>query len=230
MNQVQSDALDEVLVARAAMYGLLQRVFSDVPDRALAENESCEVMDQCFEVLGEAWGLRDCRTCKVGEGAGPKVPEQDIDAVPLTLEGEYNRLFVGVGKPAVCMWESIYATGINALFQPNTLEVRNVYLRNGFKPLGMGKVADDHMAIELAFMRELALETTRAGEAQRASLLTDCFWRSTYFVGSMPSQNGSWSTTEADTIATMPVCLPISWTRMPLSCREPLLKRFCRRR
>ena len=105
MNQVQSDALDEVLVARAAMYGLLQRVFSDVPDRALAENESCEVMDQCFEVLGEAWGLRDCRTCKVGEGAGPKVPEQDIDAVPLTLEGEYNRLFVGVGKPAVCMWE-----------------------------------------------------------------------------------------------------------------------------
>lgn len=69
MNQVQSDALDEVLVARAAMYGLLQRVFSDVPDRALAENESCEVMDQCFEVLGEAWGLRDCRTCKVGEGA-----------------------------------------------------------------------------------------------------------------------------------------------------------------
>lgn len=167
MNQVQSDALDEVLVARAAMYGLLQRVFSDVPDRALAENESCEVMDQCFEVLGEAWGLRDCRTCKVGEGAGPKVPEQDIDAVPLTLEGEYNRLFVGVGKPAVCMWESIYATGINALFQPNTLEVRNVYLRNGFKPLGMGKVADDHMAIELAFMRELALETTRAGEAQR---------------------------------------------------------------
>lgn len=173
MNQVQSDALDEVLVARAAMYGLLQRVFSDVPDRALAENESCEVMDQCFEVLGEAWGLRDCRTCKVGEGAGPKVPEQDIDAVPLTLEGEYNRLFVGVGKSAVCMWESIYATGINALFQPNTLEVRNVYLRNGFKPLGMGKVADDHMAIELAFMRELALEATRAGEAQRASLLTE---------------------------------------------------------
>lgn len=57
MNQVQSDALDEVLVARAAMYGLLQRVFSDVPDRALAENESCEVMDQCFEVLGEAWAF-----------------------------------------------------------------------------------------------------------------------------------------------------------------------------
>ena len=160
MNQVQSDALDEVLVARAAMYGLLQRVFSDVPDRALAENESCEVMDQCFEVLGEAWGLRDCRTCKVGEGAGPKAP----DAAPLTLEGEYNRLFVGVGKPAVCMWESIYATRVNALFQPNTLEVRNVYLRN---------VADDHMAIEFAFMRELALETTRAGEAQRASLLTE---------------------------------------------------------
>ena len=117
MNQVQSDALDEVLVARAAMYGLLQRVFSDVPDRALAENESCEVMDQCFEVLGESWGLRDCPTCKVGEGAGPKAP----DAAPLTLEGEYNRLFVGVGKPAVCMWESIYATRVNALFQPNTL-------------------------------------------------------------------------------------------------------------
>ena len=107
MNQVQSDALDEVLVARAAMYGLLQRVFSDVPDRALAENESCEVMDQCFEVLGEAWGLRDCRTCKVGEGAGPKVPEQDIDAVPLTLEGEYNRLFVGVGIPIPLLDEEL---------------------------------------------------------------------------------------------------------------------------
>ena len=162
----------------------------------------------------------------------PKAPEQDIDAVPLTLEGEYNRLFVGVGKPAVCMWESIYATGINALFQPNTLEVRNVYLRNGFKPLGMGKVADDHMAIELAFMRELALETTRAGEAQRASLLTEqrlfleehlLRWVDAFAERVVEHDRSGYYRDYA-------ACLPISWTRMPLSCREPLLKRFCRRR
>lgn len=150
--------------------------------------------------------------------------------MPLTLEGEYNRLFVGVGKPAVCMWESIYATGINALFQPNTLEVRNVYLRNGFKPLGMGKVADDHMAIELAFMRELALETTRAGEAQRgvaADGAATVSGGAPTSLGRCLRRTGRGARQKRILSRLCPFACRFRGARMPLSCREPLLKRFC---
>ena len=199
MNELHATKLDEVLMARAVLYGLLQRVFADVPDDVLAENESCEVMDQCFAVLGDAWGLEDGRTIRAdgafGNGADSSVPDApdaavdstsgttdiavdstsgttSVSAAPaLTLEGEYNRLFVGVGKPAVCLWESIYETGVNALFQQNTLAVRAFYADWGFEARDKGRVADDHVAIELAFLRELTLQAANGQGAERERLL-----------------------------------------------------------
>ena len=90
---------------------------------------------------------------------------------PLSLDGEYNRLFVGVGKPAVCMWESVYATGNASLFQENTLAVRRIYERFGLQSRDYPRVADDHLAIELAFMRELALRAMQGQAAERNEVL-----------------------------------------------------------
>lgn len=213
MGQERSLDLESVLVSRAVMYGLLQRVFSEVPDEDLAANEACEVVGQCFAVLEDACGLRDCRSCmaapwlgasedperggsegSVGDAAGgdgiavdaTSIATDDVadsscsgvDAAgdgavrtPLTLEGEYNRLFVAVGKPAVCPWESMHLTGINALFQQNTIEVRRFYARHGLEARDAGRVADDHMAIELAFMREVALQAAKEEGSLRSELL-----------------------------------------------------------
>lgn len=170
MNDRQLFDVEQVLVARAALYGLLQRVFSEAPDEELSKNETCEVMTQCFDVLGEACGLRDRRECTVGDWRADDSADKP-EGAPLSLGGEYHRLFVGVGKPAVCLWESIYLTGINALFQQNTLEVRRFYARHGFEARDAGRVADDHLAIELAFLRELALQTASSEGSERIDLL-----------------------------------------------------------
>ena len=171
MTQIETVDIEETLVARSALYGLLQRVFSDVPDDDLARNESSAVMDQCFDVLRLAYGLEDRRSVAIGEVAARAQSDGTCMETDWTLEGEYTRLFVGVGKPAVCLWESICITGVNALFQPGTLAVRQFYASLGFEARDKGRVADDHMAIELAFMRELALAASRELNPRRMELL-----------------------------------------------------------
>lgn len=171
MSRMEAVDIEETLAARAVLYGLLQRVFSDVPDDDLAANESGEVVGQCLEVLRAACGLEDCREATVGEAAARGREAAAAGQAAWTIDGEYNRLFVGVGKPAVCMWESIYATGVNALFQPDTLAVRQFYADWGFQARDKGRVADDHVAIELAFLRELAIAAAQEEGPRRQVLL-----------------------------------------------------------
>lgn len=171
MGQTQMVDVEEVLAARSVLYALLQRVFSDVPDGDLAKNESSDVVGQCFDVLHSVYGLRDCRKEYVDKIHLQAPGSATSDALSWTVAGEYNRLFVGVGKPVVCMWESIYSTGVNALFQPATLVVRRFYEAWGFETRDKGKVADDHIAIELAFLRELAILAAREDLSRREELL-----------------------------------------------------------
>jgi len=51
------------------------------------------------------------------------------------------------------------------LFQRSTLEVRNFYRSQGFIPAEYPHVADDHLAIELDFMAQLALRMLEAAQA-----------------------------------------------------------------
>ena len=78
------------------------------------------------------------------------------------LGGEYTMLFVGPGSPAAPPWESSHRTSSKTIFQEATLEVRNFYRTQGFLPSEYPKVADDHIALEFAFLAELA---TRAASA-----------------------------------------------------------------
>ena len=162
--------IEMTLASRSILYGLLQRVFSETPDAALDELEHSEVTRTAAQVYADLATRFDCRGSECF-----LIPERpdgfDGDRSPLSLEGEYNRLFVGVGKPAVCTWESIYATGNAALFQANTLTVRQFYERFGLQSRDYPRTADDHVAIELAFMRELAIRSIEAHENSLCQLL-----------------------------------------------------------
>lgn len=166
--------LDEnmVLAARAVLYGLLQRVFSETPDDLLHEQERSEITGKALEVYRNL--ALQSNAYKNADPLSPitKPEPQAVDSpAQPSLEGEYNRLFVGVGKPAVSVWESVYLTGNSSLFQASTLQVRRCYERFGLQSRDRPRVADDHLAIELAFLRELAIQTMRAEGAERKQIL-----------------------------------------------------------
>lgn len=168
-------SIDETmaLAARTVMYGLLQRVFAEVPDEALHEMEGSEVTGQALDVyrsLAAHFGMPDEESAFSPKGK-PSALEGKNASLPLSLEGEFNRLFVGVGKPAVSVWESVYRTGDSSLFQPNTLEVRRCYEAFGLQSRDYPRVADDHLAIELAFLRELAIRTIGIESDRKQALL-----------------------------------------------------------
>ena len=83
-----------------------------------------------------------------------------------SLKEEYTRLFVGPELSPAPAWESVYRTKDRVLFGPTTLEVRRVYVDNGFLPKGYPNEADDHLALELDFMFNLAQKSLVAWEAR----------------------------------------------------------------
>lgn len=78
------------------------------------------------------------------------------------LRREFQVLFVGPGSATVPLWESSYTGDPRLLFQEGTLAVRNAYRENGFLPACYPTVADDHIALELAFMAKLAQRSCQA--------------------------------------------------------------------
>jgi TorA maturation chaperone TorD len=90
------------------------------------------------------------------------------------IEDNFTRLFVGPGKVEVSPWESMYTTNETVLFQPATLEVRKAYVASGFIPQAYPHVADDHIALELDFMAQLAAklsERYESGDVETALLV-----------------------------------------------------------
>lgn len=78
------------------------------------------------------------------------------------LKDEYTRLYLNPEKLEAPPWESMYTSNEKVLFQERTLIIRNIYRENGFLPADYPSVADDHLALELAFMAKL-------GERAKAS-------------------------------------------------------------
>lgn len=72
------------------------------------------------------------------------------------LVRDYRKLFVGPGPLAAMPWESVNVSASRLLFQEETLNVRQSYREWGYLPALYPKVADDHIALEAAFLEKLA--------------------------------------------------------------------------
>lgn len=153
------------LTGRAAVYKTLQAALANEPDAlVLSLLAGVDLVD----VLG-AFGLDETEALDV------KVRAEEVlaggqDAMD-ALEGAYNRLFVGPTVLEAGPWESLYKTTENVLFCETTLEVRKAYVAQGFIPNNYPHVSDDHVALELDFMRllaEQALEACEVGDDETA--------------------------------------------------------------
>ncbi len=159
MTEDKKKIVEVLLANRLYLYSLLHKVFSRNPDGEILELLTADISGESFGLLSEEDGdimtkaadfLRTIRN----EMADPKF----LDA----LKSEYNSMFVGPLKIVAPPWESVYVGKEAMLFQESTLRVRQFYRSFGMIPEGYPRVADDSLALELAFMAELASRAVKA--------------------------------------------------------------------
>ena len=168
MTEEQKSTVEVLLANRLYAYSLLYKALAREPDAELLNLLAAESAGEAFALLGE------------GEDTLSRVPaffaqlreELDDDFVS-EARSEFTRLFIGPIKLVAPAWESMYVGKESMLFSESTLAVRRFYQRYGLQPEGYPRVADDSLALELAFMDKLAERAYNAFEQdQREELLT----------------------------------------------------------
>jgi TorA maturation chaperone TorD len=180
------DDVEATLAARHYLYTLFQSLLGNEPSPERLDAVSLPLVQEAFAILGmDGDGNAAAGNAAAGNDAQDKLPigeleqtppqtppqtplralQQTLQQAPHDQEGltiEYTRLFVGPNKLPAPPWESVYISRERTLFQRPTLEVRDSYRSQGLIPELYPKVADDHIALELDFLRLLA------GRAQAA--------------------------------------------------------------
>jgi TorA maturation chaperone TorD len=161
------DGILMALSGRAYIYRLLSALLGNKPDAKLMD---AAIGGDAIEQLQLFAGESDEYDKALGafEGCARlycENPEKELGV----LEAEYTRLFIGPERLPSPPWESVHVSNEQLLFQKNTLEVREAYAEFSMIPEGYPHVADDHISIELDFMRELAERTIAARESVSGS-------------------------------------------------------------
>lgn len=151
---------------RSFIYAFLSRAFASEPDEAFYDMLASTHTQAAFSLVEQrcSWAKEVGKALEAMQGAsivstgGPQGPRQSeiLLAQRDSLAGDFTCLFLGPDKLPAPLWESVYVTGRNELFIEATLAVRRIYRENGFSTEQFPHMADDHIAIELAFMASLS--------------------------------------------------------------------------
>jgi len=167
---VDQKDISAVLANRQFLYALFGRILGEEPTAELVDLLGSGQTALEFSLFGPAEGdyarFLAAIDGLVAEG------EEGLSR----LSGEYTYLFIGPHVLPSPPWESVHVSGVRQIFQERTLEVRNFYRSMGFLPASYPSVADDHIAIEMNFMAELAgqsLEAYQAGAEGRLGYLLE---------------------------------------------------------
>jgi TorA maturation chaperone TorD len=149
-----NESVQILLAGRAGVYRVLQNLLGNEPNDEtliqLNEPTTWEVLGLFFDESKEYRSAAETIYSIVAAGSVNR--SSFIDR----LQTCFMRLFVGPGKVEVDPWESMYLSNDGVLFQASTLDVRKAYVASGFIPQSYPHVADDHIALELDFMAQLA--------------------------------------------------------------------------
>jgi TorA maturation chaperone TorD len=144
-----------LLAGRTGMYRIFQGIFGNEPNSATLHsfaNQPTQDILFLFESDNDTGYTGTLKDFLILLDAVLKDEDQTLNKI----SSNFTRLFVGPGVVEVDPWESVYVTNEHILFQPSTLEVRKAYVAQGLIPSKYPHVADDHIALELDFMAELA--------------------------------------------------------------------------
>lgn len=150
-----NDGIAIFLANRHYLYGLLQHIFGHEPSLELMEIAvSVHTQEALRLVLDEDEDKLESYLAVLAELKQGIFT--DPDGTLDKLKGEYTYLLLGPNKLPAPPWESVYLTEERTIFQESTLKVRQAYLNYQFLPANYPHEADDHLALELDFMSQLA--------------------------------------------------------------------------
>ncbi|MEL1133723.1 molecular chaperone TorD family protein [Desulfitobacterium sp. THU1] len=103
--------------------------------------------------------------------------EKDLTSLEVLdfLHWDYTRMFIGPDRLPAPLWESAYLNEERLLFQEQTLQVRQAYLKYHFLPKHFMQEADDHLGLELDFMYQLTLRAKAAMAEEKLDELNEIF-------------------------------------------------------
>lgn len=139
--------LTERLSAQAVLARAFQSVFGVEPTDGQLAALGSPAIEAAFRMLS----LDESETAADARAFFAHVAERTNEAIE-RLKAEYTRLFIGPARLPAPPWESVYRGEDRLLLQSSTLEVRALYRSRGALPAHYPAVADDHVALELAFL------------------------------------------------------------------------------
>lgn len=156
--------LEALLLSRAYLYTLFNRLFGGTPNQELLE---ALLGGTTADVVEEFSGNSPQLTALLGILANLR--ETGAAALLEAAKDEYTRIFIGPNALPASPYESPY-TGKHdmGLFQENTIVVRRLYHSCGLRAKREQAVPDDHVALLCAFAAALgkrSLASLREGDA-----------------------------------------------------------------
>lgn len=150
----QDDDIIIILAARYYIYDLLQHIFGNEPSLKLLEIVTSGHTVQSLQILesGNSKSPDILTLLNQLRDAISSDPEYTLE----NLKTEYTALLIGPLQLPAPPWESVYRSKERLIFQESTLVVRRAYLKYQFLPANYPHEADDHLALELDFMANLA--------------------------------------------------------------------------
>lgn len=114
---------------------------------------------------------------KAAQGVSALRDSRLEDETAEQIEVDFRRLFRGPGHLLAPPWESVFTSQEHLVFEAATLEVRKAYRAYGWQAPRLNKEPDDHISLELEFVRELlrhVIEAAAHDEPARAeAILSD---------------------------------------------------------
>jgi TorA maturation chaperone TorD len=148
--------------ARADLYGLLAALYAAPPSAALLTTLATAPGGDGVGVLDAAWKeVTNAARAALADGAA---------AATERLRDEYERLFIGIGKPEVLLYGSFYLSGF--LMEKPLAALRTDLMRLGLERADDVVESEDHIASLCEVMRYLiaADDETENGNATTADV------------------------------------------------------------
>jgi putative dimethyl sulfoxide reductase chaperone len=137
---------------RANVYRLLSYLYHD----EVSEDLMAKLADKDFIKKLRAAG-KESRFSDLGKGLikmAKHLSRNDVDLYR-ELSFEYADLFLNAGPSPVLPYESVHATGVPVVMQASVFDVRTAYREAGVHKSEDYRELDDHIAVELEFVRYL---------------------------------------------------------------------------
>jgi TorA maturation chaperone TorD len=161
----QDKALDSLLEGRIATYGFLARLYRGEVDQEFLEG-------MCAMRFPVNTGNEDVdQGNRLFHGYLSSIWERSLTELAV----DYARVFLGNGVNAYSAaypFESVFSSSKRLLMQDARDEILTLYRAYGVKPDESWKVGEDHISLELEFMKTLgqrALDALRSGDESTAA-------------------------------------------------------------